>query len=76
MDLNEYLAATLAESRLAEARATARRAALLASLRPARRGARVALGRWLIAAGRRLAARARLAGGARRPGGDGMTARA
>jgi hypothetical protein len=54
MDLNNYAIEKLTEARLGELRAASARAALLASLRPERRGARAALGEVLIRAGRRL----------------------
>jgi hypothetical protein len=52
MDMNAYLFEKLAEGRLAELRATGAQGALLASLRPARRGIRSGLGYGLIRAGR------------------------
>ena len=54
MDVNVYFAEKMIEQRLAEDRTLAARSALLASLRPRRRPARVVLGRALVRLGRWL----------------------
>jgi hypothetical protein len=54
MDLNSYGLEQLVAARLGELRAASARAALFTSLHPKRHGARAALGKMLIGAGRWL----------------------